>query len=272
MASCNDTRPTTVGGHPYTHHIDNDGYHPQSGDQVYYHFIQREKDSIHYNSYPTGAPKVFVIPDAGPDGDFYGKATPLTEVMSKMSAGDSVTLEIIPELLNRPQIKDANEFARFFDLKLYEIKKKEDILNEEIELENRGKEIHDRMEELTQQFEEKSTEWNEMNGFHYKMEKNGNGASIKNGDVLIVHFSGHLMKDGKQYLDTYSRKKPYQFQLGASRVIAAWEELIPELRIGDHVTMMVPYQKAYGVAGSPGLGIPEKSDLLIYLEIVKKKS
>lgn len=270
--SCNDNRPTTLSGHPFTHHIKNNAYQPKQGDVIQYHFIRRNKSEVLDNTYELGSPKIFKIPNVDPANDKFDRITPLTEAMMQMSEGDSLTLEILFDLL--PQnVNDIEEGESiFFDIKLVDVKSKEEIEKEENEIVERGARVSAKIQKLTQQFKKGTlNDLDELDGIRYKIEEKGEGGKLKKGDVVFVQFSGHLQSNGKRYLDSYSKIRPYQFRVGAGRVISAWEKLLPTLSVGDKLYMFVPHQEAYGVAGSPGLGIPEKSDLAIYLEVVRKK-
>jgi FKBP-type peptidyl-prolyl cis-trans isomerase len=267
LASC-DNKTTIASGHPYIHHIKNNGYQPKQGDIIQYHFVQRNPGGVMYSTYEDVSPKIFRIPNVDPIKDEFNQITPLTEAMMLMSEGDSLTLELLQEFLP-PQLDGVNDGeSMYFDIKLVDVKSAEDIIKEETETKARGAEASAKMKKLIQKYNAgELKELQEIEGIQYQIEKKGTGKALKEGDVVLLHFSGHILETGKKYLDSYSQKRPYQVQIGAGRVIAAWETLLPTLHEGDKLFMFVPAAKAYGAAGSPGLGIPEKADLAIYLEV-----
>lgn len=267
LTSC-DNRTTIDSGHPYIHHIQNNGYQPKQGDIIQYHFVQRNSEGIMYSTYEEGSPKIFRIPQVDPARDEAEQITPLTEAMMLMSEGDSLTLELLQKFLP-PQldgVKDGEPM--YFDIKLVDVKSEEDILEEEAKMQMKGKEVAVKMKAFSKQYQEGTLQGlEEIEGIQYRIEKKGTGKTLKEGGVVLVHFSGHLLETGKKYLDSYSQKRPYRVQMGSGRIIAAWEILLPILNEGDEVVMFVPAAKGYGAAGSPGLGVPEKADLAIYLEV-----
>lgn len=272
IVACSYNQPTVPSGHPYTHHIQNNGYRPKQGDLIQYHFIQRNNQGVIHSTYDEGSPKRFRIPNVDPTNDEFDRITPLTEAMMEMSEGDSLTLELLYEFMPA-QLNGASEGeSMFFDIKLEKISSADDILREEAKIVEKGLAISAKIQKLSKQYKAgELDDLQELDGVQYFVEQRGNGKKLKNSDIILVHFSGHLLSSGKQYLDTYSKKRPYQLKIGAGRVIEAWEKILPTCSEGDQLYMFVPYQKAYGVAGSPGLGIPEKTDLAIYMEIVSLK-
>jgi len=104
-------------------------------------------------------------------------------------------------------------------------------------------------------------------GLKYIIHKKGNGKRPVMRQRVKAHYAGFLM-DGNNFDNSFESGKPLEFPIGVNRVIAGWEEGIPMLDEGSKATLFVPYQLAYGEAGSPPK-IPEKADLIFYIEIIK---
>src|SRR5947209_16506583 len=68
-------------------------------------------------------------------------------------------------------------------------------------------------------------------GLKYIDEKVGTGAEADNGDTVDVHYTGWL-KDGKKFDSSKDRGEPFQFKLGAGRVIKGWDEGVKGMKEG----------------------------------------
>ncbi len=269
--SCTENRPTIISGHPYTHVIQNKTYTPQKGDLIWYHITYRKDNEIISSSYQEGELKRFRIPETDPANDKFDRVSPITEALLLMSEGDSMMLELKVDLLEQMPVDAKKGESKFFGLKMVEIKSAQKIKEEEDKVVEEGKEQTALLIKRMSSFKKNNNQklQNLKSGIiQYEWNKKGEGEAIKNNDVVFIHFLGHVLESKKQFMNTFKNKKVYEVPLGRGRVIEAWEEIIPTLSVGDKITLFVPYKKAYGAAGSPGLGIPEKSDLVFYMEIV----
>ena len=106
-------------------------------------------------------------------------------------------------------------------------------------------------------------------GLKYVIHEKGNGKRPVMRQKVKAHYAGFLM-DGSNFDNSFESGKPLEFPIGVNRVIAGWEEGIPMLDEGSKATLFVPYKLAYGEAGSPPK-IPEKADLVFYIEIINIK-
>ncbi len=101
-----------------------------------------------------------------------------------------------------------------------------------------------------------------------KIEKinSGNGASPKNGDTVVVHYTGWLT-DGVKFDSSVDRNDPFSFVLGTGQVIQGWDEGVATLKVGDKARFTIPPELAYGKDGYPGL-IPPNSTLIFEVELL----
>lgn len=81
-----------------------------------------------------------------------------------------------------------------------------------------------------------------------------------------VHYTGWLT-DGTKFDSSVDRNEPFVFPVGAKRVITAWDTGFEGMRVGGKRRLIVPYQLAYGVPGSPPV-IPSKATLIFDVELL----
>ena len=101
-------------------------------------------------------------------------------------------------------------------------------------------------------------------GLKYIVHEMGTGEIPNEGYMLMIHYNGFLM-DGTPFDNSYRGGTPYKFPLGKRQVIAGWDEAFALFPEGTKVSIIVPYDLAYGAAGRPG-SIPEKADLYFFTE------
>ena len=65
------------------------------------------------------------------------------------------------------------------------------------------------------------------------------------------------------------KRRPFEFELGAGKVIKGWEEGLEGLRAGSKIQLIIPAKLAYGKAGVPSMGIPEDAELIFKVEVLK---
>jgi FKBP-type peptidyl-prolyl cis-trans isomerase len=91
----------------------------------------------------------------------------------------------------------------------------------------------------------------------------GKGQVCPKGATVTVHYRGTLL-NGKEF-DSSIGGDPITFPLGD--LIEGWQEGIPGMKVGGKRKLTIPWQKAYGAAGSPP-DIPAKADLIFEIELV----
>lgn len=105
-------------------------------------------------------------------------------------------------------------------------------------------------------------------GLKYVIWKKGGGEQPENGDKVSVHYAGRLL-DGSPFDNSYDRGKPFEFPLGAGRVIKGWDEGIGYLTVGDSATLIIPSELGYGSMDRPT--IPANSTLVFDVQLMDVK-
>jgi peptidylprolyl isomerase len=79
----------------------------------------------------------------------------------------------------------------------------------------------------------------------------GAGPALAAGDLVSVHYTGVLWKDGSVFDSSWTRKTPFAFGLGSGQVIPAWDTQLVGQKVGSRVLLVVAPKDGYGDAGSP---------------------
>lgn len=93
----------------------------------------------------------------------------------------------------------------------------------------------------------------------------GDGAEAKTGNDVTVHYEGRLT-DGKVF-DASHKRGPFEFKLGAGRVIAGWDMGVAGMKVGGKRRLTIPGELAYGSRGVPGV-IPPDATLVFDVELI----
>ena len=106
-------------------------------------------------------------------------------------------------------------------------------------------------------------------GLTYIITQRGTGAQLKDGDNVIINYTG-LLTDGTKFDSSLDRNEPFSFPLGAGRVIKGWDEGFAKLRVGDHAILTIPPSIGYGARGAGGV-IPPDATLIFIVEVIGVK-
>lgn len=105
-------------------------------------------------------------------------------------------------------------------------------------------------------------------GLRYVDTKVGTGEAAVAGKKVTVHYLGVLQKNSKKFDTSLDRNEPFQFPLGAGRVIKGWDEGVVGMKIGGKRTLYIPHALGYGTRGAGGV-IPPLADLVFDVELLK---
>ena len=62
----------------------------------------------------------------------------------------------------------------------------------------------------------------------------------KNGDLLAMHYTGRLEKDGSVFDSSHNRGETFDFTLGRGMVIQGWEQGLKDMCVGEKRKLRVP--------------------------------
>lgn len=102
-------------------------------------------------------------------------------------------------------------------------------------------------------------------GLQYIDFKEGQGAAAKAGETVEVHYTGWLT-DGSKFDSSRDRNEPFEFPLGARRVIKGWDEGVAGMKPGQRRLLIIPAALGYGARGAGGV-IPPNATLIFDVEL-----
>ncbi len=104
----------------------------------------------------------------------------------------------------------------------------------------------------------------------------GEGAIAAEGQTVSVHYTGWLYdadaadNRGTKFDSSVDRGRPFEFPLGAGRVIKGWDEGVAGMQVGGKRTLIIPAEMGYGARGAGDL-IPPNATLLFDVELLGVK-
>jgi peptidylprolyl isomerase len=100
----------------------------------------------------------------------------------------------------------------------------------------------------------------------------GTGAS-PSGKTAVVHYTGWLYENGakgRKFDSSVDRGQPFEFPVGAGRVIRGWDEGVASMKVGGKRTLIIPPELGYGARGAGGV-IPPNATLMFDVELLGVK-
>ena len=104
-------------------------------------------------------------------------------------------------------------------------------------------------------------------GLKYQDLKVGTGDAAKKGDVVEVHYTGWLAKNGKKFDSSLDSGEPFEFPLGAGKVIKGWDVGVVGMKVGGKRKLWIP--PSLGYKGRRMGEIPPNSELIFEVELLR---
>ncbi len=98
----------------------------------------------------------------------------------------------------------------------------------------------------------------------------GTGDSPKQGQTVVVHYTGWLT-NGDKFDSSVDRGQPFEFQIGVGQVIKGWDEGVITMKIGGKRKLTIPPEMAYGDRNIGDGLIPPNSTLVFEVELLGLK-
>jgi FKBP-type peptidyl-prolyl cis-trans isomerase len=269
ISSCesgNGEYQTTENGLKYKFYEKNpDGRVPVKGDIIEVSMSYQTPDTVLFNSAEMPQPLKMRLDEPVFKGDLYEGIYLMHEGDSATFAcnTDSVFIKLFRQKVTPAQFDSVENIM--FNIKLISVKsQEEDAAEIEAAAElAKGEE----MEILDKYLEDNNiTEEPTESGLIFISTEKGNGKKAQKGETVIVHYTGYLL-DGTKFDSSVDRGQPFEFPLGAGRVIPGWDEGIAMLNVGGKATLIIPSSIAYGPRGAGGM-IPAYATLKFDVELL----
>jgi peptidylprolyl isomerase len=91
----------------------------------------------------------------------------------------------------------------------------------------------------------------------------GEGAVARAGDTVKVHYVGVAFSTGEEFDASWGRGEPLEFELGAGRVIAGWDQGVSGMKVGGRRQLVIPPDLAYGDRGAGNVIAPGETLIFV---------
>lgn len=106
-------------------------------------------------------------------------------------------------------------------------------------------------------------------GIRYIIEQPGSGDKPKAGDNVSVLYVGKVL-NGDVFDQATDKNKPFMFRVGRDQVIQGWDQILPQMQLGEKRMVIIPPELAYGTRGQAPK-IPRSTSLVFTIELIEIK-
>ena len=270
---------TTEGGFEMEWHKRGAGVQAEPGQFIYYTLVATINDSIVFDS--RLRPEIPAMELPGSD-DPQTQGEPIYDAFRLMVPGDSATIRQRGDQMVIDQFNLGEENTLDWNLYIHKVLDRDEHMEAQMEAQER---IRKEMEAVINREEEvavfsaqvlkdyksgalSSEVIETSSGLRYVIHSEGTGLQIERGQAARVHYYGMLIEEETMFDNSFRRGQALDLNVGTGMVIQGWDEALLIFPKGTKATVFIPYQLAYGEAGSPPT-IPERAGLMFYMEVQK---
>ncbi len=100
--------------------------------------------------------------------------------------------------------------------------------------------------------------------------KQGDGATIADGDTALVQYKGVVYDTGKEFDSSWSKGVPTTFTISESALIKGFVTGLVGQKVGSQVLIVATPEDAYGANPQEGSGIPKNATLVFVVDVLAK--
>lgn len=267
LAACQGEGIKTEHGYRFINHTKKTGVKPQPGDFVLVQHYVWVGDSMMSSTVRNfGGPREY---EMYTKENLPVRVPAIYDGLLLMSEGDSATIyEKIDTFLQKfipPTLKDVKEVRH--ELVLIDVITSEEKEKARAEVEARFNSVQARTQAVIKDYKAGKLAGltTTSSGLKLLIEDKGNGAPIKTGEQVKVHYYGCLA-DGNMFDNSYQRGEPYAFPANVGQMIPGFDEGVMQLNRGGKAILFIPSKLGYGAQGAGP--IPPNSELVFYVEVL----
>lgn len=255
---------------------------PKEGDLIRINLISAVNNRMMYNSFTAnkGKPVEFGMNKAQFKGDIIDAIALMTPGDSAICLADAQAVFANSKNKMPDFIKKGDKVIYF--IKLVSIKTKEQMQKEQQAAfkkqmdEQMAKMKKEQEKNIVKEEKELQTYFKTNNitpikttsGLYYTIKEASEDIKPNNGDTVVMNYTGKLMNGTKfdsNEDSTFNHVQPFEFSLGAGRVIKGWDEGVALLNKGSKATFYIPSR--YGYGANAQAKIPANSILIFDVEL-----
>lgn len=107
-------------------------------------------------------------------------------------------------------------------------------------------------------------------GLYFKQQAKGEGETLKNGDVALIHYHGKRADLDKTFQNTYQEGRPKSGEIGQKQFMPALNMLLDGAKIGDEFRVYVPAVLGFG--NNIVKKVPAGTPLYLHVQVIGKKN
>jgi len=107
-------------------------------------------------------------------------------------------------------------------------------------------------------------------GVAYRDLQTGSGDLVNAGDVVTVHLTGWVERQGTQeqaFFSTRQEGRPLKFVVGTDKVLPGWNEGVQGMRVGGRRLLLIPPEQGLGARGFED-AVPANAHLVFIMEVL----